>query len=62
MKQREIFNGNKLRQTVLYGIPCNFIDHKTGKWNNSDEINIRAEVWKHITNLVSLKDKFLEDF
>jgi hypothetical protein len=36
MKLADVFNDSKIRQTVINGIPCQFIDQETGQWNGKE--------------------------
>jgi hypothetical protein len=63
-KRDAVFDYNKLRRTVIKGIPCDFVPHRVGGGENCKpgEINIRAEVWKNVINLDSFKKKCVEKF
>ena len=59
------FNFEKLRRTIIYGIPCDLIDKnavsETGP-QNGQTVNIRGEIWKIVTKLDALKHKCINDF
>jgi hypothetical protein len=48
-----VFDFYKLRRTVIKGLPCEFVPHKTGGGECclDGEINIRAEVWRNIIKI-----------
>lgn len=55
-KRDTVICDKKLRRTVIKGIPCGFIRHSTGGGEVAlTEKNIRADVWRKITNLDGFK-------
>ena len=58
MRQKlEHFDRDKLRRTIIKGLPCNFVPHRTGgsEFARNGQVNIRKEVWKMMTKLDELK-------
>ena len=60
----KVFDFNKLRRTVIKGIPCTFVPHRGGGGESCQDgdINIRAEVWKNAIGLYNFKQKILAKF
>jgi hypothetical protein len=62
-KKRETIDRERLRKTIISGIQCNYIPMQPGGGDPEDDgINLRAEVWRIITDLDSLKKKCVDDF
>ena len=60
----KVFDFNKLRRTVIKGIPCTFVPHRGGGGESckDGDINIRAEVWRNAIGLDHFKSKMLAKF
>ena len=58
------FDKDKLKRTVIKGLPCNFVPHRTGgsEFAKNGQINIRKQVWNMVTSLDSLKKSCVDKF
>lgn len=44
------------------GLPCNYIPKQPGGGEPQDKINLRAEIWRIITELEEFKQECIDDF
>jgi len=61
LKRITEFDENKLRCTVIYGLPCKFIENWE-KGDKSHDMNIRAKIWKTLCKVEVIQSECLQEY